>query len=233
MSPIGFKESLKKKAKEGFLPVVADFKCVSPGEGRLFEQEEAPALAEKMVQAGAPAISVVTEEKEFGGSLSLLEKITDRISIPVLRKDFVKSKEDISVTKKCGAKAILLICACMEKETLRMLYDYSLEIGIEPFVETHNLEEMEFAKKLNVELVGINNRDILLLEKDGGTVNTTVGLADKRPKGAFLISESGILTPEDAERAVQHGADAILVGTAIWKADNPFAFYRRMMTCIQ
>jgi indole-3-glycerol phosphate synthase len=101
-------------------------------------------------------------------------------------------------------------------------------------VETHNPEEMKFALELGAKLMGINNRNILELEKDGGTVDTTVEVmkqlrGDIEQSGRILVSESGILTPEDAVSAIESGADAVLIGTAIWKSENPFEFVKRLI----
>lgn len=224
-----FSSSLKEKKKDGLVPVIVDFKCISPGEGRLFDEKDAVRNALKMIEAGAPAISVVTEPTDFGGSLDMLRAIVDAVDVPVLRKDFIRTKEAIDETIECGASAVLLMCSVMSAEQMVICYNYALERGIEPLVETHTEAEIEFAASLGAKLMGINNRDILRLEKDGGTVSTTQGLAGSKPEGAFLISESGILTPEDVRRAIDSGADAALVGTAIWKAEDPFAYYKEMM----
>lgn len=226
---LGFRDSLIKKKESGSVPVIVDFKCISPGEGRLFEEKDAVRLAREIEAAGAPAISVVTEPKDFGGSLEMLQNIVNAVSIPVLRKDFIRTKEAIDESVRYGASAVLLMCSVMSADDMKMCYEHALEAGIEPLVEAHTEAELEFAASLGAKLVGINNRDILQLEKDGGTVSTTMGLAELKPKDAFLISESGILTPKDVRRAIDSGADAALVGTAIWKAEDPVAYYKAMM----
>ncbi|SEF93192.1 indole-3-glycerol phosphate synthase [Eubacterium ruminantium] len=229
---MSFSEALRKKKSEGKIPVVVDFKCISPGAGRLIESDKAPEYARKMEEAGAPAISVVTEPKDFGGSLDLLRNIVDVVNIPVLRKDFIRTREEIDISIDCGADAVLLMCSVMSEEEMRDCYSYAVMKGIEPLVETHTLQEMKLAASLGAKLVGINNRNILQLEKDGGTVETTRGLmkegfgsATERP---FLISESGILTPEDVETAIKSGMDAVLIGTAVWKAENPFEYLKEL-----
>ena len=229
-----FRQSIIDKKQGNGIPVIVDFKCISPGEGRLIESKDAPELAKKMQEAGVPAISVVTEPNDFGGSLEMLEKVVDAVDIPVLRKDFIRTKEEIDVSISCGASAVLLMCSVMSRDAMRMCYSYALEKGIEPFVETHNPEEMKFALELGAKLMGINNRNILELEKDGGTVDTTVEVmkqlrGDIEQSGRILVSESGILTPEDAVSAIESGADAVLIGTAIWKSENPFEFVKRLI----
>ena len=229
---MSFRESLINKKKEGVTPVITDFKCISPGEGRLLTQEEAVSRAVEFEAAGAAAISVVTEPKDFGGSLEFLGNITKSVSIPVLRKDFIKTIEEIDISIEYGASAVLLMCSVMTREEMKRCYSYALEKGVEPLVETHTPEEMSFALELDALLMGINNRDIPRLEKDGGTVSTTKNMMkdggfDKDPD-RVLISESGILTPEDVRVAVDSGADAVLIGTAIWKAADPVGYYREL-----
>ena len=225
-----FVESLRRCAQSGRVPVIPDFKMLSPSDGPLFQGRDVIADARAMEKAGAPALSVVTEPKQFGGSLEFLEQITKAVRIPVLRKDFVQSTSDLEETVRCGAKAVLLICSCMTQATLKELYHRSLELGLEPLVEAHSAEELHLAESLGAKLVGINNRDILTLECDGGTVSTTARLASAKPIGSFLISESGIQSADDVRIALQSGADAVLVGTAIWKDEDPFAFYQALST---
>ena len=229
---MSFRESLINKKKEGVTPVITDFKCISPGEGRLLTQEEAVRRAVEFEAAGAAAISVVTEPKNFGGSLEILRNITKSVSIPVLRKDFIKTTDEIDISIEYGASAVLLMCSVMTREEMKRCYSYALEKGIEPLVETHTPEEMDFALELGALLMGINNRDILRLEKDGGTVSTTRNImkdevVHKNPD-RVLISESGILTPEDVRTALESGADAVLIGTAIWKAEDPIDYFREL-----
>lgn len=223
-----FTEALRECAHAGYVPVIPDFKMISPADGPLFQGRDVIEAARAMERAGAPALSVVTEGTQFGGSVRLLSQIAEAVNIPILRKDFVRTKEDIEETLRMGASAILLICSCMNQETLRALYHTSLELGITPLVETHWKAELQLAASLGAELIGINNRDILTLERDGGNVSTTVRLAAAKPENAFLISESGIQNAEDVRMALRSGADAVLVGTAVWKAEDPFAYYREL-----
>ena len=224
MSP--FIERLLACRRAGVVPVIPDFKMVSPSEGPLFTGRDVLQAAMDMEAAGAPALSVVTEEKNFGGSLGLLSEIVKVASIPVLRKDFIRTSADIEKTACHGAAAVLLICSYLDEATLGGLYRDAIAYGLEPLVETHTAEELRWAKKLGAKLVGINNRDILALEMDGGTVSTTSALAAGKPEGSLLVSESGIRTPADVRAALTAGADAVLVGTAIWQAEDPVSCYR-------
>ena len=221
-------QSLRAARNREIVPVIPDFKMISPECGPLFSDRDPVEWACRMESLGAPALSVVTEETEFGGSLSLLRRIASAVNIPVLRKDFITCKADLAATAEAGGKAVLLICACLDEAQTHQLYHASLALGLEPLVEAHNERELELAKRLGARLVGINNRDILALEKDDGTVATTGRLASHKPMGALLVSESGILTTGDAREAIAAGADALLVGTAVWRAQDPAEFYRAL-----
>ncbi len=220
-----FSEALITKKQAGFIPVIPDIKCFSPREGDLLRGREPLQMARLLADAGAPALSVVTEPRSFGGSLKLLEQVAAAIKLPVLRKDFITSPDEVKITRDCGAKALLLICALLDYSRLLELYEEALKIGLEPLVEVHNREDLILAGKIGAQLVGINNRNILELETDSGTVATTEMLADCKPPGSVLISESSIRTPAEAQAAFRAGADAVLVGTAIWQAEDPRECY--------
>ncbi len=223
-----FSDALIARKKAEFIPVIPDIKCNSPKEGDLLLGKDPLIVAKQLVDAGAPVLSVVTEHKNFGGSIELLEKIAAGTGVPVLRKDFIKSIDDLILTKDSGAQAILLICAMLPFDLLSNLYDKALRLGLEPLVEARTKEELVFASKLGAKLVGINNRNILELEKDNGTVSATKSLAAYAPKDALLISESSIKTPAEAQFAIKAGADAVLIGTAILQADNIGSFYKAL-----
>lgn len=223
-----FLETLKdvKKGKKNI--VIPDIKCFSPKEGDLMKGRNPVEYAKLLVEAGAPVLSVVTEEKQFHGSLDMLKNISKAVDVPILRKDFIHTKEDLIETKEAGASAILLMCNCLERDELIFLYEQSLEIGLDPFVETHVKEDFELVNHLGAKLVGINNRDITVLERDDGDVSNTIALANLAPKDAFLVTESSIKNPAEVRAAIAAGADAALVGTAILNAEHTISFYRMM-----
>lgn len=215
-----FSDKLIRRKQAGFIPVIPDIKCFSPKEGDLLRGRDPAEAAQLLAAAGAPALSVVTEPRNFGGSIELLKKIAVKTKLPILRKDFITCEEDLKITRDSGAEAILLICAIQPFPLLVNLYETALKIGLEPLVEAHTKEELILAGKIGAKLVGINNRNILEWEKDDGTVSATRILASYKPQNAILISESSIQTPAEAQAAIEAGADAVLVGTAIWKAEN-------------
>ncbi len=208
--------------------VIPDIKCFSPKEGDLMRGRNPVEYAKTLVEAGAPVLSVVTEEQEFRGSLRMLREIADAVDVPILRKDFIHTRRELIETKEAGASAILLMCSCLEKEELTRLYHEAQELGLDPFVETHVKEDFELVNELGAALVGINNRDILVLERDDGDVSNTLSLAGLAPKNAFLITESSIKNPSEVRAAIAAGADAALVGTAILNAEHTESFYRML-----
>lgn len=212
----------------GRMPVIPDIKRKSPGEGDLTFGRNPVETAKQLEQAGATVISVVTEAEHYGGSLALLQEISQAVSIPVLRKDFIKTKEQLQESAEYGASGVLLISSILEKEQLCQLIEEAYELGLEPLVETHNEAEILAVRDLNLSFIGINNRNIIQWEMDDGNVNTTETLADLVPPGAFLLSESSISSADDVIRAAKAGAHGVLVGTAIHRAADPAALYKQL-----
>jgi indole-3-glycerol phosphate synthase len=203
------------------VPLVADIKPVSPRDGDLVRHRTPSGLAQSLADAGACALSVVTEQKHFGGSLRILKEVAQAVSLPVLRKDFFSSLQQIDQSKEAGAAAVLLIMATIPEHLVSVLYQHVYELGMEAVVEIHTRPELERALGLSPTIIGINNRDILKLEKDSGDVRITEELAPLVPEGVVTISESSLRIPDDICRAIDAGADAVLVGTALLQADDP------------
>ncbi len=223
-------QALWKRYQEGYLPVIPDIKLRSPGEGELMQGRDPAEYARALEAAGAPVISVVTEEEHYGGSVKLLEEILRVVSVPVLRKDFIRTEEQLEETARLGVSAVLLIASVLGEEQLELLFEKAVSYGIEPLVEIHNQTELEIAVKLPVTFLGINNRNILTWETDNGNVGTTEALAKLTKKNTndrkvFLLSESSISSPEEISRAAKAGAHGVLVGTAFLKAEDPVAKY--------
>jgi len=228
-SPIGrFSSAIISENNRGLVAVIPDIKRISPKDGDLLQGRDPVQMAQHFVRCGAPALSVVTEGERFGGSPQLLFAIAQAAAVPVLRKDFIIREDQLSETVDLGATAVLLICAMTDENALCMLYEKSIQLGLEPFVEVHTAKEMEVAIKLDARLVGINNRDIVLFERDDGGPSRTAALASHAPVGALLVSESGIVSPDDAKLAATAGAHALLVGTALWKARDTGDMYRSL-----
>lgn len=210
--------------------VVADIKPRSPEHGDLLRGRNPVDIALQLEALGCPCLTNVTEYVHFGGSLAILRMICRAVKIPVLRKDFIKTGDDLKATQEAGAAGVLIGCSSLPLEENEVLYHQALELGLEPLVETHTADDMSFAVSLGAKLIGINNRDIEKLELDGGTVDKTSELIGIVPKGSVIISESGILTPEDVKRAKDFGVNAILVGSALLLANDLERMYRKMST---
>ncbi|HHW37528.1 MAG TPA: indole-3-glycerol-phosphate synthase [Bacillales bacterium] len=219
---------LWEKFNSGMIPVIPDIKCKSPGEGDLLVRRNPVEYAKDLAEAGAPVISVVTESEHYGGSLTLLQQIAEAVPVPILRKDFIKTSEQLEESAQYGASGVLLISSILEKDQLRKLIEEALSLGLEPLVETHNEEEIDAVKDLQLSFLGINNRNILEWEMDNGTVNTTEKLAQSVSQNALVLSESSIMSREDVVRAGAAGAHAVLVGTALLKAKDPVAMYHEL-----
>jgi len=229
-----FSSVITAENTRGKIAVIPDIKCTSPKEGDLLQGRDPVDVAKQLAQLGAPCLSVVTEQTNFGASPALLRDIAATVDIPILRKDFITTPDGVKESLEQGAAAVLLICAIMDETTLNTLVEYSLSIGIEPFVEVCSIEEMGWANRLHqyidagANLIGINNRDIVTLEHDDGGPARTASLAASAPDNAVLVSESGILSPEDAKLAATASAHAVLVGTALWQADDMAAMYESL-----
>ena len=208
--------------------MIPDIKARSPQEGDLLQGRDPVKLAKALAAAGAQVFSVVTEKEHFGGSLQILQEIVQAVSQPVLRKDFINSPQQLRETADTGARAVLLIASMLAKEQLYELIEYAHILGLEPLVETHNEEEIRSLNELDLSILGINNRNIVELETDDGSVKTTEELAGLAKSGTLLISESGIASPQDVKRAAQAGAHAVLVGTAILQARDPAQMYQNL-----
>ncbi|MCL2474182.1 MAG: indole-3-glycerol-phosphate synthase [Alphaproteobacteria bacterium] len=200
---------------------IIDFKPISPQHGDLFKGRNPVDIARQLEKAGVLGLSVVTAKEHFGGSLDLLRSIAKAVSLPVLRKDFIKSENDLYETRECGAKGVLLICATTEN--IGALHEKALSLGLKPVVEVHTPKEMKLAESINAKIIGINNKNITVLEKDDGTVEHTLELIKTAPKGTYIISESGISCKEDAEKVLKAGANAVLIGTAFWQGKIIYA----------
>lgn len=228
MSPIKtrFSSCLRQQAAKGITPVIPDIKCVSPKAGDLLQGRTPLSMAKLFLEAGAPALSVVTEPRQFGGSLQLLEQVATLTDRPILRKDFILEPQQLVETAQAGASAVLLIVAMLKNERLVQLFENALALGLEPLVEVHTKKELQRACQLPLTLLGVNNKDILQLERDAGTVTTTEQLLQHKPTGVFAISESGITTLAEGRTALRAGADGLLIGTALWQATQPALTYK-------
>jgi indole-3-glycerol phosphate synthase len=176
--------------------------------------------AEIYLQGGASCMSILTDEEYFQGSLSYLTRIAEFSHAPLLRKDFTIHEVQIHEAIIAGADAILLIVAALDDELLHRLYHTAKDLSLDVLVEVHDLPEMERALELGADLIGINNRNLKTFAID---LATTEALADEVPEDVLLVSESGIKTLTDAQRVLDAGANAVLIGESLMRAHDPAA----------
>ena len=225
-----FSRAILGARENGRFPLVADIKPVSPRDGALVGSRDPVDLAKELEQAGVCALSVVTEAQHFGGSLQMLRDVVSAVSLPVLRKDFLRSPEDVDASLEAGAAAVLLTLSTVSELESPGLYRRIVSLGMEPLVEVHTAAELHFALGLTPvpTIIGINNRDITRLEKDDGDVGITETLAPIVPDGVAILSESAMLTPGDVSRAFAAGAHGVLIGTAVLQAADPTAVVAKL-----
>lgn len=209
--------SIRRRQREGLLPVLSEIKVRSPKEGDLLRGRDPVALARVMGACPIAGLSVVTEPLDFGGDLGLIARVRPHVAVPILCKDFHKDVSDLEATAAAGANAVLLTVSMLDDEQLIELQTAAHRLGLETLVETHLVEELQRVARLGIQpdILGINNRDILMGETDDGDVSVTEHLALHVPLSTLLLSESSIRSPNDARRARDAGADAVLVGTSI------------------
>lgn len=227
-----FSSALEEARAAGRVPLISEIKVRSPKEGDLVAGRDPVALAQAMQQAGAACLSVVTEGEHFGGSLELLRRTSSAVTLPVLRKDFITDRAGVHATKEHGASCMLLMLAMLDWPTLVELHEEAHRCGLETLVEVHNETELRQALTLDLDLLGINNRDIRRLEIDSGTVANTIKLLRLAPPGVRVISESAISTPEEIRAVLAAGALGVLVGTSILSSPDVAEAVRRLAEAV-
>jgi indole-3-glycerol phosphate synthase len=208
------------------LGLIAEVKRASPSVGVIAETFDPVNQAKLYAQAGASAISVLTDEKYFQGRLNYLTQIRQVVDVPLLRKDFMVHEVQIYEAVVAGADAILLIVAALTDEELVRLQRCAHTFQLDVLVEVHDREELERAIEMEARLIGINNRNLKSFVVD---LHTTERLSEEVPDDVILVSESGIKTAEDARLVQAWGANAILVGEALMRADDVDAAVRTFM----
>lgn len=198
--------------------VIAEVKRSSPSKGALAPITDPAALARAYEDGGARVISVLTEQRRFGGSLADLQAVRRCVDVPVLRKDFVVTPYQVWEARAFGADLVLLIVAALDQLTLVGLIERVESLGMTPLVEVHNEAEAERALVAGARVIGINNRDLKTLQVDRSVF---ARVAATLPPRVVRIAESGLRGPHDVIEAGRAGADAVLVGEALVTGDNP------------
>jgi indole-3-glycerol phosphate synthase len=200
------------------LNVVAELKPASPSHGVIREPFEPVALGQSLENAGACALSVLTEGEFFRGSLKNLRDARKSVQLPVLRKDFIFDPWQVWETRANDADSFLLIVAVLEDALLRDLIVLGRELGMEPLVEVHSGEETDRALSAGARILGVNNRDLKTLTVD---TTTSFELVGRIPEGCIAVSESGLRTHDDLAKLRAAGFDAFLIGTHLMLAPDP------------
>lgn len=200
------------------LGLIAEVKRRSPSAGSIREDLSPPERARLYAGAGAAAISVLTDGPFFGGAIGDLEAVAAAVRVPSLRKDFILSEDQVLEARVAGAAAVLLIVRALRSDRLRDLLGFARGLGLDALVEAHTPAEVDVALEAGAGVVGINSRDLDTFQVD---VASAWRLLARVPAGVIAVAESGIATLGDAEQARAAGADALLVGTAFSRADDP------------
>ena len=201
------------------LQVISEIKRASPSKGLIEGNVNPVQQALSYERAGAAAISVLTDQQFFKGSMDDLHAVSTAVGLPVLCKDFIIHRLQIEQAKRAGASIILLIVAALEQETLHDLFNFATSLDLEVLVEVHDVEELQRALLIDVKIIGVNNRNLKTFEVDLGN---TAEIAAHFPfhEDRVLISESGIRDASDASTVAQVGAHAVLVGETLMRCAN-------------
>lgn len=208
------------------LNVVAELKKASPSRGVLREDFDPARLAPQLEQAGAAALSVLTEEDFFQGNLEHLRRARKATALPVLRKDFILDPWQVWETRAAGADSFLLIAGILNDAALRDLLVLGRELKMEPLVEVHTRAELARALEAGARILGVNNRDLRTFDV---RIETSFELIEAIPNDCVAVSESGIRTREDLERLRASGFDAFLVGEHLMQSAHPEAALRKLL----
>jgi indole-3-glycerol phosphate synthase len=225
-TPRGFRKQLRRVAQDG-IAVIAELKKASPSKGLIRADFRPPELARELEAAGAAALSVLTDEEFFQGSLDDLRTASASTSLPCLRKDFIVDEVQIVEARANRADAILLIVAALEQEELVALAESARAHGLDVLCEAHDAAELERALDAGCDLIGINSRNLRTFEVN---IETALQLAEKIPADCVRVAESGIQSGSDVARLRSAGYEAFLIGESLMKADHPGQALAELMT---
>jgi indole-3-glycerol phosphate synthase len=209
--------SMRTALAESSSGIIAEFKRRSPSKGWIKENAEIDNIIPAYTQAGASALSILTDEMFFGGSLRDIRTARTLTNVPILRKDFVIDEYQLYQAKIAGADAVLLIAAVLERGKCEALAGMAHELGLEVLLEIHNSNELSYIIP-DIDMVGINNRNLKTFHTD---VDTSFQLAEQLPQSVLLVSESGISNPETVKKLRIAGYRGFLIGETFMKTENP------------
>ena len=223
--PRGFRRALATRSRDG-IAVIAELKKASPSKGLIRADFDVPALARELEEAGAAALSVLTDEEFFQGSLENLRRASASAAIPCLRKDFIVDEFQLLEARANSADAVLLIVAALSQEELISLSTSARSHGLDVLCEAHDGQELDRALDARCDLIGVNTRDLRTFKVD---LETAIGLADRFPSDVARVAESGIHSAQDVNLLRSAGYHAFLVGESLMRADRPGAALREIM----
>lgn len=223
--PRDFVGSIHKKIMANKAAVIAEIKKASPSKGVIREDFKPAEIAKSYEKAGAACLSVLTDEQYFQGSAAYLKQARAACKLPVLRKDFIIDEYQVFEARAMGADCILLIVAALELAQMQKLEALANELGMAVLVEVHDADELALALQLDTPLIGINNRNLRTFEV---SLQTTLDLLKIMPEDRFVITESGIFTPDDVKLMMDNQVQGFLVGEAFMRQDDPGAELARV-----
>ena len=214
----GFVDAIRERLTQNKPAVIAEIKKASPSKGVIREQFDPVAIARSYAQGGATCLSVLTDVDFFQGADEFLQLARDACSLPVLRKDFMLDSYQIYESRAIQADCILLIVAALTDSRLQELSLLAMQLGMDVLVEVHDADELQRALKLEVPLIGINNRNLRTFDV---SLQTTIDLLPHITGDRIVVTESAIHTPEDVALMRSHDVNVFLVGEAFMRADEP------------
>lgn len=223
--PRDFVGSIHKKIMANKAAVIAEIKKASPSKGVIREDFKPAEIAKSYEKAGAACLSVLTDEPYFQGSAAYLKQARAACKLPVLRKDFIIDEYQVFEARAMGADCILLIVAALELAQMQKLEALANELGMAVLVEVHDADELALALQLDTPLIGINNRNLRTFEV---SLQTTLDLLKLMPDDRFVVTESGIFTPDDVKLMMDNQVQGFLVGEAFMRQDDPGAELARV-----
>ena len=223
--PRDFVGSIHKKVMANKAAVIAEIKKASPSKGVIREDFKPAEIAKSYEKAGAACLSVLTDEQYFQGSAAYLKQARAACTLPVLRKDFIIDEYQVFEARAMGADCILLIVAALELAQMQKLEALANELGMAVLVEVHDADELALALQLETPLIGINNRNLRTFEV---SLQTTLDLLKIMPEDRFVVTESGIFTPDDVKLMLDNQVQGFLVGEAFMRQDDPGAELARV-----
>jgi indole-3-glycerol phosphate synthase len=216
-APRGFERALRSASQKG-VAVIAELKKASPSKGLIRGSFHPAGLAVELVNSGAAALSVLTEEEHFQGSLDYLREVSAAVQVPLLRKDFIIDEYQLLEARANCADAVLLIVAAVNEVELRRLRNQAITLGLDVLCEVHDEHELATALEAGCEIIGVNNRNLRTFEVD---LNTSFNLSTKIPAEMLRIAESGITSADDIAKLRGARYQAFLIGESLMKTDRP------------